>query len=113
MKIVEFRRENWRDASRTPSKIADQLDSNELPVCSIGVMAMRGPGGRVEVFAFGPVADARLSLALYRRAEQKLIDVLLDGGESVPQVSAALLITGCAMLPESGRHTLKAGQTHA
>jgi hypothetical protein len=41
MKVVEFRRENWRDASRILCKIAGQLDSGELPVCSIGVMAMR------------------------------------------------------------------------
>ncbi|MGE8323994.1 MAG: hypothetical protein ACN6OX_13045 [Pseudomonas sp.] len=57
MKVVEFQRENWRDASKTLRKIADQLDSGELPVCRIGVMAMRDPAGQVELFAFGPVAD--------------------------------------------------------
>lgn len=45
MRVVEFQRENWRDASETLRKIADQLDSGELPVCSIGVMAMRDPSG--------------------------------------------------------------------
>jgi hypothetical protein len=49
MKIVEFGREYWRGASRTLSKIADQLDSNQLPLCSVGAMAMRDPGVRVEV----------------------------------------------------------------
>lgn len=81
MKVVEFQRENWRDASRTLRKIADQLDSGELPVCSIGVLAMRDTSGEVELFAFGPVADDLQSLAMFRLAEQKLIDVLLNGGE--------------------------------
>ncbi|MND99154.1 hypothetical protein D3C80_915310 [compost metagenome] len=81
MKVVEFQRENWRDASRTLRKIADQLDSGVLPVCSMGVMAMRDPSGQVELFAFGPVADDLQALAMFRLAEQKLIDVLLDAGE--------------------------------
>ncbi|MEG1081695.1 MAG: hypothetical protein RSE44_24410 [Pseudomonas sp.] len=79
MKVVEFQRENWRDASRTLRKIADQLDGGDLPVCSIGVMAMRDPSGHVGVFAFGPVADDLQTLAMFRLAEQKLIDVLLGG----------------------------------
>lgn len=79
MRLVEFQRENWREAAKTIRKIADQLDSGELPVCSIGVMAMRDPSGQVELFAFGPVADDLQSLALFRLAEQKLIGVLLDG----------------------------------
>jgi len=78
MRVIEFQRENWRDAPRTLRKIADQLDSGELPVCSIGVMAMRDPTGRVNLFAFGPVADDLQSLAMFRLAEQKLIDVLLE-----------------------------------
>lgn len=53
MKVVEFQRENWRDASKTLRKIADQLDSGELPACSIGVLAMRSPEGQVEIFGFG------------------------------------------------------------
>lgn len=80
MKVVEFQRENWRDTSKTLRKIADQLDSGELPVCSIGVLAMRSPEGQVEVFGFGPVADDMQALALFRLAEQKLIDELLDPG---------------------------------
>ncbi|MEZ2877892.1 hypothetical protein ACBQ28_22530 [Pseudomonas lundensis] len=81
MRVVEFQRENWRNASRTLRKIADQLDSGELPMCSVGVMAMRDPAGQVEVFAFGPVSDDLQSLAMFRLAEQKLINVLLDSGE--------------------------------
>ncbi len=79
MKLVEFQRENWRDASRTLRKIADQLDCGELPVCSIGVVAMRGSSGQVGLFAFGPVADDLQSLAMFRLAERKLIDMLLEG----------------------------------
>lgn len=81
MKVVEFQRENWRDAARTLRKIADELDSGELPPCSIGVMAMRTAEGQVDVFGFGPVADDLQALALFRLAEQKLIDVLLEQPE--------------------------------
>ncbi|MFG0844285.1 hypothetical protein [Pseudomonas sp. FYR_5] len=42
---------------------------------------MRDPSGQVNLFAFGPVADDLQSLAMFRLAEQKLIDVLLDAGE--------------------------------
>lgn len=78
MQVVEFKREKWRNASDTLRKIADDLDSGDLPVCSIGVLAMRSPEGQVEVFGFGSVADDLQALALFRLAEQKLIDVLLD-----------------------------------
>ncbi|MFJ4454395.1 hypothetical protein ACIP1G_10960 [Pseudomonas sp. NPDC089392] len=78
VKVLEFKREDWRDASKTLRKIADQMDSGELPVCSIGVMAMRDPSGQVELFAFGPVADDLQSLAMFRLAEQRLINVLLE-----------------------------------
>ncbi|MGN8259500.1 hypothetical protein ACLEJW_09220 [Pseudomonas sp. SMSB3] len=81
MKVVEFQRENWRNAAKTLRTIADQLDSGELPPCNIGTLAMRSPEGQVEIFGFGPAADDLQALALFRLAEQKLIDVLLDGGE--------------------------------
>lgn len=78
MKVVQFQREEWSDAARTLRKIADQLDSGDLPPCSIGTLAMRSPEGQVEVFGLGPVADDLQALALFRLAEQRLIDVLLD-----------------------------------
>ncbi|MEC4022178.1 hypothetical protein VSO52_05175 [Pseudomonas fulva] len=81
MKVVQFQREEWRDAARTLRKIADQLDSGDLPPCSIGTLAMRSPEGQVEIFGFGPVADDLQALALFRLAEQKLIDVLLEQPE--------------------------------
>lgn len=78
MKVVELQRESWRGASKTLRQIADQLDSGELPVCSIGVLAMRSSEGKVEIFGFGPVADDLQVLALFRLAEQRLINVLLE-----------------------------------
>lgn len=78
MKVVELQRESWRGASKTLRQIAAQLDSGELPVCSIGVLAMRSSEGQVEIFGFGPVADDLQVLALFRLAEQRLINVLLE-----------------------------------
>lgn len=78
MKVIEFKREGWRDAARTLRKIADDLESGELEPCSVGVLALRSGSGRVEAYGFGPMADDLQSLALFRLGEQKLIDVLLD-----------------------------------
>lgn len=102
MNLVEFQRENWRDASMTLPKFADQLDSGELPVCSVGVMAMRDPSGQVELFAFGPVVDDLQSLAMFRLAEQKLIDVLLEGGEG--QVCRGWVRHACDLSDQGQAH---------
>lgn len=55
----------------------DPLDSGELEPCAIGVLAQRSPNGRVEAFAFGPVADDLQALVLFRLGERKLVDVLI------------------------------------
>ena len=78
MKVVEFKREGWRDAAATLRKVAVQLESGELEPCAIGVLALRSPSGTVEAFAFGPAADDLQALALFRLGERKLVDVLLD-----------------------------------
>lgn len=81
LKVLTFEREGWRDAVRTLRKIADDLELGEFEPCAVGVLAMRSGSGRVMAFGFGPMADDMQSLALFRLGEQKLIDVLLDGGE--------------------------------
>jgi hypothetical protein len=80
-KLLEFKREGWRDTVRSLRKIADDLESGEREACSVGVIGMRTERGRIDVFGFGPMADDMQLLALFRLGEQKLIDVLLDGGE--------------------------------
>ena len=80
VKVLEFKREGWRDAVRTLRKIADDLESGEMEPCSVGALAMRSPAGKVVAYGFGPQADDMQSLALFRLGEQKLIDVLLEGG---------------------------------
>lgn len=81
MKIVEFKREDWRDPVRTLRKIADQMESGEIPACKVGVLAMLSDGGMVDAFGFGPAADDLQAVALFRLGEQKLIDVMLERGE--------------------------------
>ena len=81
LKVLTFEREGWRDAVRTLRKIADDLESGEIGACKVGVLAMQTVSGEVSAFGFGPVADDLQALALFRLGEQKLIDVLLDGGE--------------------------------
>lgn len=81
MKVVELQRESWRDAAKTLRKIADDLDAGEHPECSVGTLTMIGPNGEVTVFGLGPKCDDLQCLGAMRLGEQKLIDVLLDGGE--------------------------------
>jgi hypothetical protein len=80
-KLLEFKREGWRDAVRTPRKIADDLESGEREACSVGVIGLRSESGRIEVFGFGPKADDMQSLALFRLGEQKLIEIILEDVE--------------------------------
>ena len=81
MKIVELKREGWRDAAKTLRKIADDLDAGELPECTVGTLTLIGAKGEVTVFGLGPKCDDLQCLGAMRLGEQKLIDVLLDIGE--------------------------------
>jgi len=81
LKILNFQREGWREASKTLRKIADDLDAGEHHECTVGALTIIGPKGEVTVFGLGPKCDDLQCLAAMRLGEQKLIDVLLDGGE--------------------------------
>lgn len=80
-KLLEFKREDWRDAARTLRKIADDLELGEREACSVGVIGMRTESGRIDVFGFGPMADDMQLLALFRLGEQKLIEIILEDVE--------------------------------
>lgn len=77
LRVVPLRREGWRDAAATLREIASQLESGELPPCSIGALAMMDEGGRVDIFGFGQKGDDLQCLALFRLGEQQLIESLL------------------------------------
>jgi hypothetical protein len=81
IKVLEFKREGWLDAVRSPRKIADDIEPGEREACSVGVIGMRTEIGRIDVFGFGPMADDMQLLALFRLGEQKLIGVLLDSSD--------------------------------
>lgn len=78
MNVVEFNRENWRDPARTLRQIADDLDSGTLEACSVGAVSMLAESGKIEVFAFGPVAEDLQALAVMRLGEQKLVDIIME-----------------------------------
>jgi len=84
MKIVEFRREDWRDAAKTLRKIAENLDAGVHPECTVGALTLIGPKGEVTVFGLGPKCDDLQCLGAMRLGEQKLIDVLLDSDLPYP-----------------------------
>ena len=78
LKIVQLKREGWRDAAATLREIAGQLESGELSPCSVGVLAMMDESGQVDIFGFGHKGDDLQCLALFRLGEQRLIDGLLS-----------------------------------
>jgi hypothetical protein len=80
-KLIDFKREGWRDAAKTLRKIADDLDAGVHPECTVGALTIIGPKGQVTVFGVGPKCDDLQCLGAMRLGEQKLIDVLLDGDE--------------------------------
>jgi hypothetical protein len=51
------------------------------PECTLGALTLIGPEGEVMVFGLGPKCDYLQCLGAMRLGEQKLIDVLLGGGE--------------------------------
>ena len=57
MKIVELKREGWRDAAKTLRKIADDLDAGEHPECTVGALTLIGAKGGVTVFGLQPKCD--------------------------------------------------------
>lgn len=54
MKIVELKREGWRDAAKTLRKIADDLDAGEHPECTVGALTLIVAKGEVTVFGTRP-----------------------------------------------------------
>ena len=42
VKVLEFKREDWRDAAKTLRKIADDLDAGEHPECTVGALTLIG-----------------------------------------------------------------------
>ncbi len=40
VKLLKFKREDWRDAAKTLRKIADDLDAGEHPECTAGASAL-------------------------------------------------------------------------
>ena len=71
-KLVEFKREDWRDAAKTLRKIADNLDAGEHPECSVGVLTLIGPKGEVTVFGLGPKCDDLQCLGAMRPGEHSM-----------------------------------------
>ena len=76
-KIVQIPRAGYLDAVLTLRRLADQIESGELPACDVGVLAMLGAHGGVDVFGFGPQSKDLQCIATLRLAEHHLISTML------------------------------------
>lgn len=59
VKVLEFKREDWRDAAKTLRKIADDLDAGEHPECTVGALTLIGAASvrsATTCSAWGPCA---------------------------------------------------------
>lgn len=79
VKLVELKREDWRDAAKTLRKIAEDLDAGVHPECTVGALTLMGLKGEVTVFGLGPKCDDLQCLGALRLGEQ---NVLLDDAAS-------------------------------
>ncbi|QXI03272.1 hypothetical protein HV782_010985 [Pseudomonas monsensis] len=59
----------------------DDFYAGVHPERTVGALTLMGPKGEVTVFGLGTKCDDLQCLGAMRLGEQKLIDVLLDGGE--------------------------------
>ncbi|UZJ58568.1 hypothetical protein OKW98_18500 [Pseudomonas sp. KU26590] len=83
LKVVTFEREGWRDAVRTLRKVAEQIESGELPLCDVGVLALIGDNGQLDVYGFGKRGDDLQCIGAMRLAEQRLIDTMLSAEDEL------------------------------
>lgn len=72
-KVVEFKREGWRDAIKALRAIADQMESGEVPRCDVGVFMMKDEDGGFTACGMGTKGDDLALLGLVRCAEQILV----------------------------------------
>lgn len=73
-KVVEFKREGWRDAVKTLRNIADQMEAGDLSPCEVGVLVMMGEDGGIDTFGMGGKGEDLALLGLLRCAEQVIIE---------------------------------------
>lgn len=76
-KVLEFKREGWRDAIKTLRTIADQMESGEVPRCDVGILVTMGPDGEIDTYGMGGKGEDLALLGLLRCAEQVIIESTL------------------------------------
>tara|TARA_B100001750_G_C15369875_1_gene526714 strand:+ start:581 stop:835 length:255 start_codon:yes stop_codon:yes gene_type:complete len=76
-KVVEFKREGWRDTVKTLRSIADRIESGELARCDVGVFVMMGEDNAIDTFGMGSKGEDLALLGLLRCAEQVIIESTL------------------------------------
>lgn len=76
--VLAFRREGWRDVTATLRRIADRIDSGDLPIPTTCSLVMLSDGGALEVFGLGEKADDLQLIGLLRIGEQRIVDNLLS-----------------------------------
>lgn len=80
-KIVEFRREGWRDPVAVLGALVERLKSGgEAPIL-VGSMVTYGEDGSLTTYAFGPQGDDLKALALLQLGQVRMTDSLLGAGD--------------------------------
>lgn len=72
-KVVQLKREGWREAVQALKAIVEQLESGELPPIDVGALVTMSQDGQVEVFGIGPKAEALQVVGLLRYGEHRIV----------------------------------------
>lgn len=76
-KIVDFRREGWRDAVAVLKSLVARLESGEEAPILVGALVTYGEDGSLTTYAFGPQGDDLKALALLELGKVRMTDVLM------------------------------------
>lgn len=76
-KIVDFRREGWRDAIAVLRGLVERLESGEEAPILLGALVTYGEDGSLTTYAFGPQGDDLKALALLELGKVRITDVLM------------------------------------
>lgn len=72
--VVEFKRENWRDAATVLRLFLERLESGELAPVIIGCMVIYDDAGALATYGFGPQAEDLQLIAMLELGKTQIMD---------------------------------------
>lgn len=74
MKVLEFKREGFRDTVKSLRSIADRIENGDLLSPDVCVVVCKGEGSALDVFALGPKSDDLQVLGTLELGKSFIVD---------------------------------------